>query len=124
MVGLLPCRNPTQLPPTISRSVTIVHAGRSYAFPNRSTLMAAWLDLNQPLDHEFQMELQIRDIRSITNVDDLRFMAETLCRLAFHFQSVNKKLVHQLAAADAAAAPVTDRHRQMAEEILASLQQP
>jgi hypothetical protein len=86
--------------------------------------MAAWLDLNQPLDHEFQMELQLRDIRSITNVDDLRFMAETLCRLAFHFQSVNKKLVHQLAAADAAAAPVTDRHRQMAEEILASLQQP
>lgn len=81
-----------------------------------------WINMEPTLDEQFNLELQLREIAALSKPEDLRYAAETFCRMAHQLSCITRNLVRDLAARPPEA-HVSDRHRCMAEEILASLQQ-
>lgn len=86
-----------------------------------------WLNLELPAQTAFTIEQQRRELRTCSDPDVLRAMAEALLQEVHHLSNVNRQLVIQvgrlevdLARAGGLPAP-DERHLQWAQELLSEL---
>lgn len=57
----------------------------------------AWLKLSLPLEEEFEVEQQTRQIADHDDIDDLRDMASTLFKNLYYQQGLTSQLLRQCA---------------------------